>query len=528
MSWDEEALLLIDAAPPAVRPMIRQQIEEMASARGVERITTDFLMAAKGSFRHGGHGAKPQSAHAEAKHPADNRHAQPQAQANEHLLKYFARITGHPLTNAFPATDGVHVFSGGQPMTPTQTVDAWQISKNTKLTGPDKRCLYLHVPFCRGRCVFCPFYANKWAADASGAYADSLIKEIQQLGNTPLGQSELHTVYFGGGTPSDLAPADLSRILTAIHNNLNIADDAEITLEGRIWGHTQQLTEAALRGGVNRFSLGVQSFDTRLRRSLGRRNTREEIISFVNQLASHHASVVIDLIYGLPGQTMQQWREDLRCLIEETQIHGVDLYRLKSVPGSVMDQMIGDGRLPARSTMAQAADMFVAGVEHMNASGWQRLSVSHWRRDPRERSLYNTIVKSGADCIPVGCGAGGRVGQTRYFQTSDLAAYHQTIAAGGKPVAMAIGLASDSGLIDRMSGQVEKTFIRSAEWADASTPLFQAVNAICDQWAQAGLLEKNGSSDYALTTAGQFWSTQMSSRLSQCIHTFIGGGHTSD
>ena len=105
------------------------------------------------------------------------------------------------------------------------------------------------MPFCRSRCVFCPFYANRWSDEAGAAYVRAVATEIRRLGQTPLGQAPFDAVYFGGGTPSDLAPADLARLLETIRDHLPLAGDAEVTLEGRIVGHGPALTEAALAGG---------------------------------------------------------------------------------------------------------------------------------------------------------------------------------------------------------------------------------------------------------------------------------------
>ena len=498
MNWSPDALSMIEAAPPAVRPMIRRKVESIATERGVVAISGEFVTALMADR----HGEKARGG-GEARTELD-------------LAPYLAREDGDPLTSAFEATNDVHVFADGQTLTPQQTGNAWARAERAEPPADRPRSLYIHIPFCRSRCVFCPFYANRWSDEAGGEYARALVREIEQFADTPLGQAPLDAVYFGGGTPSDLAPEDLSAVLDAIRSRLVLAEDAEVTLEGRIRGHEPDLTGAALDGGVNRFSVGVQSFDTNLRRSLGRKASREETVEFLNRLADTQAAVVIDLIFGLPGQSMETWQEDLRCLHEETNSHGVDLYRLKTMPGSVMEEMIADGRLPRRADLAESAEMFAAGGEAMRGFGWDRLSIPHWRRDGRERSRYNSLVKSGADCIPIGCGAGGRVGRMRFFQTGDLATYLTAVQEGRKPVASVIQLSKNCDTVDRIAAELERGHLVPTGWADVGSVLAAAIETVLAQWARAGLLSPK-SGGYDLTLAGQFWSVQMGSRLARLV-----------
>ncbi|MFP4053724.1 MAG: heme anaerobic degradation radical SAM methyltransferase ChuW/HutW [Phycisphaerae bacterium] len=498
MNWSPEALSMIEAAPPAVRPMIRRKVESVAAERGLAAISGEFVTALMADR----HGEKAQGGG--------------ETRTELNLAPYFAREDGDPLTSAFEATNDVHVFADGRTLTLQQAGEAWLQAEQAEPTADRPRSLYIHIPFCRSRCVFCPFYANRWSDEAGGEYARALVREIERLAETPLGQAPLDAVYFGGGTPSDLAPEDLSAVLDAIRDNLILAEDAEVTLEGRISGHEPDLTRAALDGGVDRFSVGVQSFDTQFRRPLGRKASREEALAFLNRLADTPAAVVIDLIFGLPGQSMEIWQEDLRCLHEETSIHGVDLYRLKAVPGSVMEEMITEGRLPRRADLAESAEMFAAGVETMDRFGWERLSIPHWRRDGRERSRYNTLVKSGADCIPIGCGAGGRVGRVRVFQTGDLEKYLAAVQEGRKPVASAIQLSEHCDTVDRIAAELERGHLTPTGWAEAGSPLAAALAAVLAQWARAGLLSQ-AHGGYDLTLAGQFWSVQMGSRLARLV-----------
>jgi oxygen-independent coproporphyrinogen-3 oxidase len=501
MTWDQDALSLLQAAPPSIQPVIRRQIEASAATAGVMRISSNYLVALM-KTRHG--------ASAPACVPASR---VDQAQ----LEQCFARETGDPLTTAFEASDEVHVFAGGRSLPSGEAAHAWIRAEQGEQASRRSRCLYVHVPFCRSRCVFCPFYANRWTPNAGEHYVNALVRELQQFADTPLGQERIDAVYFGGGTPSDLSADDLTRVLDEIRGTLFLAHNAEITLEGRISGVDGDLFAAAVDGGVNRVSLGVQTFDTRIRQSLGRKASRHQVIASLERLAAYPIAVVIDLIFGLPGQDMQAWLDDLRCLVDETGIHGVDLYRLKSVPGSLMEQSARAGRLPPPGNLSQSASMFANGVDFMQNAGWERLSVSHWRRDVRERSRYNTLIKSGADCVPIGCGAGGRVGGVRFFHTSDLSTYLNHLDEHRKPIASAIRLGEESLAIDVVTAQLDQTHLDPRTWPLHTQSLRLAVTRVLGQWTRAGLLLPVGDGTFDLTVAGQFWNVQMGVRLARLL-----------
>lgn len=499
MKWSPEASSLIAAAPPLMRWIVRGKIEALAKREGLHQITAEFVQAARREHQPG---AKNLSAETD-------------------IAQFHAREDGDPMTDAFAAAaSDVHIFAEGRTLPPKPALEAWSDAARHAPPPDRPRCLYIHVPFCRSRCVFCPFYSNRWKPEISRIYADALVAEIENLGSLPVGQAAFAAVYFGGGTPSDLAPRDLSRILHAIQSNLSLDRDAEVTLEGRVRGQSDELLESAVAGGVNRFSVGVQTFDTKLRRSLGRLADREEVTGFLATLAALPVSSVVDLMFGLPGQNLCDWQGDLRWLTDETRVSGVDLYSLKTFPGSVMEQLIRDDRMPPAADIPTSATMFSEGVRFMSRSGWDRISLSHWRRNRVERSRYNSLVKSGADCIPIGCGAGGRIGRTRFFQISDMGMYLENIRQGRKPIISAIQLGQTAGAVDHIASDVEIGRLNPVNWARPASPAGRSIRLLLEQWTRAGLLAPVEGPALELTVAGQFWSLQMGIRLARLVETF--------
>ena len=169
-----------------------------------------------------------------------------------------------------------------------------------------RRTLYLHIPFCRSRCSFCPFYFGPATDSERAGYVRLLAKELNDWAER-LSQYPINAVYFGGGTPSDLAPQEMELLLGILRSRYPLANDCEITLESRLNGLTDRKIDAAIANGVNRFSLGVQTFDTELRRRIGRVSDRETVLETLGRLtARNQASVAVDLLYGLPGQTPER------------------------------------------------------------------------------------------------------------------------------------------------------------------------------------------------------------------------------
>ena len=201
----------------------------------------------------------------------------------------------------------------------------------------DKRAAYFHIPFCRTKCSYCGFFQNTTKEAMVEKYVGYLVREIEMTAQLPNVQSApIQAVYFGGGTPTDLTAEQIRRLGKVIRENLPLANDCEITFESRFNGLTDEKIDACVDAGFNRFSLGVQTFNGEIRRKMSRIDTEEVISERLQKLMSTgQIAVVIDLIYGLPYQTMDDWLKDLDKLIESG-IDGADLYQLILMGGTRM------------------------------------------------------------------------------------------------------------------------------------------------------------------------------------------------
>lgn len=428
---------------------------------------------------------------------------------------YFANAAD-PLHAAFAAKAVIHSGPAGMPLMGEAAEKKLESLWDEPRSG--KSLAYIHVPFCETRCLYCMFYQNPFKPEASHEFADRLIKELQLWSDKKAQTTGLiHALYFGGGTPTCLAPADLKRILSAVKTYLPLANDCEITLEGRIHHFEDEKMEAALEGGVNRFSLGVQTLNSKVRQNVQRVDRRDAILKRLEKLCSYdNAAVVIDLIYGFPEQTMDVWENDLRTAAS-LPLDGVDCYQLNVFEKSPLAKYISLGKLPAAADTAMKADMFAKSVEILTASQWKRLSNNHWRRTNRERNIYNELGKSACDCLAFGCGAGGRLAGYSFMMDRKLADWSTGIDAGHKPVMVLSAPRPLWHMLRTISSEMELGAINLKRLAaEFKQPVDTVANDVIEQWISAGLLTRCG--DWLLqTVAGQFWHVTLAQLLVDII-----------
>ncbi|MCK4728333.1 MAG: heme anaerobic degradation radical SAM methyltransferase ChuW/HutW, partial [Desulfobacterales bacterium] len=334
--------------------------------------------------------------------------------------RFLANETGDPLHEAFDRKMTVHAMPQGESIRSERLPGLWADVMAAE-DGLPIRTIYIHIPFCEGHCLFCGFYKNAYRSDLAEQYVEALIQEMELTSGTPfINAHPFQAVYFGGGTPTALPAESLIRLVSTVQTLFPLSNDCEITLEGRIYNFTKEKTEAALNAGINRFSLGVQTFDTRIRKRLGRKDPRGKVIETLTYLRDlGKAAAIIDLIYGLPGQSLEIWEDDIKTFLS-LELDGCDLYQLNVFRGGPLEKAVAKGSLPGPATLKEQADYYVRGVELMKAAHYRRLSMTHWARISRERSLYNLFSRGRSECVPLGSGAGGWLRNYFFFVEADL------------------------------------------------------------------------------------------------------------
>ena len=428
--------------------------------------------------------------------------------------RFFANENGDPLHAAFDKKSAVHPGARGRPLDPESIGEVWsRIMAREGKKG--KRAAYFHIPFCETHCLYCGFYLNPFkAGEEENRYVDYVIRELEMVARTPFIKSQpFHAIYLGGGTPSALRHENLLRLLKVIQKYLPLANDCEITVEGRVYHFSDDKVFACIEGGVNRFSIGVQSFDTHVRRKMGRIETGEKVVErlkYINSL--DQTAMVIDLIYGLPYQTMEIWEKDVTKYIE-LRLDGVDLYQLNIFKKGRLEEAVQKKTIAPPADIRMQADMFARGVEIMKHARYRRLSMSHWGRTTRERNIYNALALSGKVCVPFGSGAGGWMDGYFFFQDNRLDGYYRRIDEGNKPIAMSMKQPENNDLFKELAGQMELGRCHLKELGERyGFELEEIFLPLLDQWEKVGLI-KMSDGWTELTLAGEFWQVNLCQAL---------------
>lgn len=399
-----------------------------------------------------------------------------------------------------------------EPVAAEKIHETWQ-ALIEQVLPPRKRLVYVHIPFCATHCSFCGFYQNRYRAEQTTKYTDYLLREIEMESMNRLHQSApVHAVYFGGGTPSALAADELHRVVSKLRSSLPLAPDCEITLEGRILEFDDERIDACLAAGVNRFSIGIQTFDTEIRKRLGRKSTGPQAVRFMKALARRdRAAVVCDLIFGLPHQDEKHWAQDL-AIAGDLGIDGIDLYALNLLSTTPLAKVVEQQRVTL-PTPAQRRDRYLQGAAFLERAGWQHISNSHWARTTRERNLYNLLIKQGADCLALGAGGGGSLNGCSYMVERRLEKYYEAIDRHQKPLMMMTRTAEANyhWRHDLQAG-IETGRIP----LDRITPHAAQFAPLLKQWHQSGLT-LDDSTLVRLTHEGRFWASNILQSLQQLI-----------
>ena len=272
--------------------------------------------------------------------------------------------------------------------------------------------LYVHVPFCKTKCPYCDFNTYQGIESQMGGYLEAVTGELRLWGEA-LGRPAARTVFFGGGTPSYLPDGGIAAILDAASDAFVIAPDAEITIEANPGDLNADACHGLRRQGVNRLSIGVQSLDNGLLQLLGRRHSADGAIeAFQTARAAGFDNVNLDLMYGLPNQSLSQWEDTITRLAALSPEH-ISLYALTLEEGTPMRLWADQGRIPEPDPDL-AADMYALARQVLAASGYRHYEISNWSLPERE-ARHNLIYWRNEPYLGVGPGAHSRLGAYRFW-----------------------------------------------------------------------------------------------------------------
>ncbi len=296
---------------------------------------------------------------------------------------------------------------------------------------------YVHVPFCTVRCGYCDFNtytASELGGGASrGTYADAAIAEIR-LARKVLGSVDVPvaTVFFGGGTPTLLPPRDLTRVIAAIDEEFGLVPGAEVTTESNPDSVTPGDLADLRAGGIDRISFGMQSAVPHVLGVLDRTHDPARVPQVVRWAReAGFDEVSLDLIYGTPGESLEDWRASLDSALSCEPDH-LSAYALIVEEGTALARRIRRGEVPMTDD-DDLADKYLAADDALGRAGLGWYEVSNWSRSRETRCRHNELYWTGADWWGVGPGAHSHVGGVRWWNVKHPAAYTQRIDAGLSP-----------------------------------------------------------------------------------------------
>ncbi len=321
------------------------------------------------------------------------------------------------------------------------------------LVGADERAfgVYLHVPFCTVRCGYCDF--NTYTATELGggasqhAYADTALQEIA-LASTIVPPRPVSTVFVGGGTPTVLSAPDLARMLGGVREAWGLVDGAEVTTEANPDSVTPESLHALADAGFTRVSFGMQSAVPHVLATLDRTHDPRRIPDVVRWARDAGLAVSLDLIYGTPGESLDDWRTSVETALA-TGVDHVSAYALVVEAGTRMAVQVRRGELELPDGDDQAAKYELAD-DLFTAAGLGWYEVSNWARTPADACRHNLSYWNGDDWWGIGPGAHSHVGGVRWWNVKHPRAYADRLGRGLSPAAGRETVTGDGAVLERL------------------------------------------------------------------------------
>jgi oxygen-independent coproporphyrinogen III oxidase len=295
-----------------------------------------------------------------------------------------------------------------------------------------KTACYIHIPFCDHKCIYCDFYSII-TSDNVQSFLKCLKKEIEHYSAIYSEERELISIYFGGGTPSLMEPDYISEIINNIRENFNVEKNAEITLETNPGTVSLEKLKMFRALGVNRLSIGIQSFDDYELKFLTRIHDSETAIKTVNYaMEAGFENVSLDLIFNLPGQTKSKWIKNLEQAVK-LPIKHISAYSLILERGTILNKMVLDGKVKIADEDYDA-ELYETTIELLTSNGFYQYEVSNFAK-PGFECTHNNAYWHYTDYFGFGTSAHSFVNGKRWWNQSSLKMYIDKIEKSGDAIA---------------------------------------------------------------------------------------------
>lgn len=286
--------------------------------------------------------------------------------------------------------------------------------------------IYLHIPFCKRRCIYCDFYSTT-QNEKKAAYINALCRELDQRKNYLEGE-KIETIYLGGGTPSQLEAKDFEQIFQALYRLYEISPEAEITIEANPDDLTDEYVGMLRTFPFNRLSMGIQTFQEDILRLLHRRHTAQQAVEAFNRCRkAGFTNINIDLMYGLPGETLQTWETDLRQAVSMKPEH-ISAYHLIYEEGTVLWKLREQHRVE-EADEDLSVSLFTQLIHKLKDNGYQHYEISNFCL-PGMHSRHNSSYWTGKKYLGCGPSAHSYNGISRQWNVASLDRYIEQVNNG--------------------------------------------------------------------------------------------------
>jgi oxygen-independent coproporphyrinogen-3 oxidase len=374
-----------------------------------------------------------------------------------------------------------------------------------------EKAIYIHIPYCNKICSFCSFI--KKSLNNKKEYHNKLIEEINRIKDYPYMQSPISSIYFGGGTPTSLEPYQMEMVLKKLHSSFNIVEGAEISIETACTELTDEMLKTLKNNGVNRLSIGVQTFNNEQRKLLGRRGSGEHAFESVQRAREYIENTGIDLIYNIPGQSISDLKDDLDKIVQ-LKLSGISFYSLMIYDDTPIKKLLSQDDINKMNDIKKEYQQFECILDNLIPQGYQVFELTKLIRNNLDKYDYIRIRHNGGCCIPLGHGSGGNLENYHFYNSyqGNVISSQAKISNRGRVVSPTYKYI-DMFIFDLQQAQVDLT--------KYSTLLKMDLGKIFKD--QLILMERNGliiydNSKIRLTRSGIFWGNNI---INEFVRTIL-------
>lgn len=323
-------------------------------------------------------------------------------------------------------------------------VTRWYPTQFTSITGADIFStdvidIYIHIPFCRGKCAFCPFNSKPLSKNNLSEYFTALKKELTMYSREPyFNYKTVQSIWIGGGTPSAVPFEYIEEILNLVYSRFNVSENAEVTLETNLHDLTEEYVQRVSPTQINRLSIGIQSFTDKYLNMMGRSYTPGDISTFFSFIRTYDLTISIDLMFRYPGQTLEEVDEEIEAIKRYSgSIDHITLYGLILFPRLGIYKRVASGQLPKQASLSVYEKMSKAFGDKLAALGYHQYTSNHYAKEGKENQYNIDRWKfPQIECASFGPGAFGQLNGYVYCNEHSTEDYFSKLQKGEKPIQM--------------------------------------------------------------------------------------------